>query len=159
MRWMPDEIDLWCQDWARQRRQMLGLDPLEPRDRIGKLNSTLGAIKSDQEGASQGSPAQTFPEVYRGMSLLVHRAVREMNPSWAAVLSEHYVNHRDRKGDHVPVKIRARNVGLEPSAYWKTLALAKGYVHSFVTITTKYATGETPKTIEMVETRLKALSC
>jgi len=131
MRWKPDQIDLWLMDWALQRRQMLGLVPLEPKDRIGKLNSTLGAVKEDREGASQGAVERNFPEVYTGLTLLVHRAISEMDPQWSNVISTHFV-YRAK-----PAKAKARQVGLDLSAYWKTLTFAKNYVHCFVTISTK----------------------
>jgi hypothetical protein len=66
------------------------------------------------------------------MSLLVHRALSEMNPKWAAVISVNYVQ-RER-----PAKWKAREVGMDVSAFWKTLNFAKSYVHSFVTVSTKY---------------------
>ena len=132
MRWKPDEIDQWCMDWADQRRQMLGITQLEPRDRIGKLTSTLGAVKEDREGASHRTPVRNFPEVYTGISLLVHRALSEMNPKWAAVISVNFV-HRERTA-----KWKAREVGMDVSAFWKTLNFAKSYIHSFVTVSTKY---------------------
>jgi hypothetical protein len=117
--------------------------PLEPRDRLGKLNSTLGAVREDGEGASQGVISQTFPEVYTGTSLLVHRAICEMNRRWAHVLSIHFV-FRD-----VPVRRKAQEVELAIPAYWKTLAFGKNYVHSFVTICTKYEA----KTSKVMETQ------
>jgi len=118
--------------WAQQRRQIEGSLALEPRDRVGKLNSTLGAVREDAEGASQGTTNQNFPEVYTGRSLLVHRAIREMDKRWAHVISLHFVV-TDK-----PVKWKAKEAEMNVAAYWKTLAFAKNYVHSFVTICTKY---------------------
>ena len=143
MRWAPDEVDRWLMQWAVQRRQIEGLAPLEPKDRLGKLNSTLGAVREDGEGASQGVTSQSFPEVYTGTALLVHRAICEMQRDWAHVVSMHFVL-RD-----VPVKRKAKDCGLNVASYWKTLAFAKNYVHSFVTICTKYEA----KTTKVMETQ------
>jgi hypothetical protein len=134
MRWEPDEIDRWLMQWAIQRRQMEGLAPLEPKDRIGKLASTLGAVREEGEGASQGVTSQSFPEVYTGTALMVHRAISEMDRHWAHVISLHFVFR------NIPVKRKAKEACTNVAAYWKTLALAKSYVHSFVTICTKYET-------------------
>lgn len=143
MRWEPDEIDRWLMQWATQRRQMDGTAPLEPRDRLGKLNSTLGAVREDAEGASQGTTKQNFPEVYTGTALLVHRAISEMDRGWAHVVSLHFVL-RDKR-----VKEKAKMAQIDIAQYWKRLALAKNYVHAFVTICTKYEA----KTAKVMETQ------
>lgn len=78
MRNRADEVDAWAKSWATQRRLVLGIrlaEKLEPKDRIGKLRSTLGRIHEDREGASAIflAGSQDWPEVYTGTSLLVHR--------------------------------------------------------------------------------------
>jgi hypothetical protein len=143
VRWEPDEIDRWLMQWAIQRRQIEGLAPLEPKDRLGKLASTLGAVREDGEGASQGVTSQSFPEVYTGTALLVHRAICEMDRRWACVVSLHFVR-RDWR-----VRDKARLAGVDVAMYWKHLALAKNYVHAFVTICTKYEA----KTQKVMETQ------
>lgn len=143
MRWHPDEVDIWCQDWAVQRRLMLGLVELEPKDRLGKLRSTLAAVREDRDGASQGTVGQNFPEVYTGTSLLVHRAWVEMNREWKQVMNIHFVIKE------VPVKKKAAELHIAVPQYWKHLAFAKNYVHSFVMVSTKY---ERPAT-GVMETR------
>jgi hypothetical protein len=132
MRWKKDEIDQWCEQWAHQRRKMLGLSPLEPKDRIGKLNSTLGAVREEGEGASQGTITQTFPEVYTGFALLVNRAWKEMNPPWRPVIEVHYVYGG-------PIKQKAHAIGIKVDNYWNHLNYAKNYIHSFVIVSTKYS--------------------
>lgn len=127
MRWPKDETDLWCQQWADQRRKMLGITALEPKDRLGKLNSTLGAVREEGEGASQGTVNQNFPEVYTGFALLVNRAWKDMNPNWRPVFEVHYVYVG-------PVKKKAHAAGVGVDNYWNHLTYAKNYVHAFVTI-------------------------
>lgn len=132
MRWVKDEIDLWLDQWAGQRRKMLGITQLEPKDRIGKLRSTLGAVREDGEGASQGTVNQNFPEVYTGIPLLVNRAWHEMTREWRQVIEAHYVFPGYR------AKEKAQALDITVALYWKHWTFGKNYVHSFVTCSTKY---------------------
>lgn len=131
MRWQNDEVDLWCLQWAEQRRQMLGITELLPRDRLGKLRSTLAAVREDGEGASQGTITQNFPEVYRDTSLLVHRAVLKMNRDWRQVVNIHYVLRE------VTVRIKAKEINISVSLYWRYLEFGKSFINSFVTLSTE----------------------
>lgn len=132
MRWQRDEVDTWCDEWAYQRRMILGITDLEPRDRLGKLRSTLGAIKTEREGASQGTVSQSFPEVYTGTALLVHRAWSTMNRQWGSVINIHYVLRE------LKVKSKADEVGVPVALYWKYLEFGKNFVHSFVMVSTQF---------------------
>lgn len=100
-RWRPDQIDLWCEEWARERRKVLGLklnERLMPFERIGRLNCTLGRVKEEAEGASHsgvrvgenGHVQRHWPEVYRGMAMEVHRAFAMMRAEWRTVMELHY---------------------------------------------------------------------
>lgn len=131
MRWQRDEIDMLCEDWARQRRQMLGIDDLQPRDRLGKLRCTLGAVREERDGASQGTVNQSFPEVYTDMALMVHRAILEMNRQWRPVMNIHYVLRE------IPVSRKSKEVGLSVSMYWRHLTFGKNFIQSFVMLSTK----------------------
>jgi hypothetical protein len=106
---------------------MLGLDELRPRDRIGRLSCTLGAVREEGEGASQGVVTQRFPEVYTGTALLVNQAWRAMNKNWRPVIEVHYCY--DGKG-----RVKAQAVGLSTPMYWRYLSQAKNYIHAYVTI-------------------------
>lgn len=134
MRWQRDEVDTWCDEWAQQRRLMLGIAELEPRDRLGKLRSTLGAVREERDGASQGTVSQSFPEVYTGTALLVHRAWSTMNRQWAAVVNIHYVLRE------VKVRAKAAEVCISVPLYWKHLEFGKNFVHSFVMVSTQFET-------------------
>lgn len=132
MRWQRDEVDMWIDEWAKQRRLMLGITELEPRDRLGKLRSTLGAVREERDGASQGVVSQSFPEVYTGTALLVHRAWSTMNRQWGAVINIHYVLRE------LKVKAKAEEVGIPVALYWKYLEFGKNFVHSFVMVSTQF---------------------
>lgn len=141
MRWQRDEVDMWCDEWAQQRRLMLGIAELEPRDRLGKLRSTLGAVREERDGASQGVVSQNFPEVYTGTALLVHRAWSGMNRQWGAVINVHYVLRE------IKVRAKAEEVGMPIALYWKYLEFGKNFIHSFVMVSTQFET-ETRKVME-----------
>ncbi len=129
MRRKPDEIDMHCSDWAIQRRKILGIilpEMLEPRERLGKLRSTLGAVKTDAEGASHGKPNQNFPEVYLGMALVVHRAFTSMRGEWREVMHAHYVFRE------VPPKLKCAELGITQGQYFDRLEKLKIYLESWL---------------------------
>lgn len=139
MRRQLDEIDLWCGGWAATRRMIHGIrladnpdDPryigMLPEERIGKLRCTLGAVKEDREGAhSAGVVSQNWPEVYKGMSLVIHRCWLGMpSGTWKLVMDAHYVWRE------IPVKIKAPEIGIKVDAYWDQLNLLKAYLYGAV---------------------------
>jgi len=146
MRLQKDEIDVWCDQWAKQRRRILGILELEPRDRVGKLKSTLGSIREERDGASQGTAMQTYPEVYIGFALLVNRAWKEMRREWRPIVQAHYCCLYWADEDGLPVRIMAKEkakiLDLDLPTYWNYMKFAKNYIHSFVTISTKYSLDE-----------------
>lgn len=139
-RWIKDEVDIWCEQWASQRRKMLGITELEPKERLGRLSSTLGSVKEEGEGASYSTASQAFPEVYTGLALLVNRAWKDMPVRWRPVIEVHYVYSG-------PIKQKSAAVGLVIRTYWDYMSFAKNYIHSFVTISTKYPDEESKKVI------------
>jgi len=127
---------MWCADWASQRRRMLGLSELQPKERLGRLNSTLGSIREDRDGASQGTVNQSFPEGYIGpppnFPLLVNRAWQRMDKRWREIVEVHYVyTHMDGK----PLRSKQKAAALEISMrlYWQYLTFGKSFIESYVT--------------------------
>lgn len=119
---------------------MLGITELQPKERVGRLSSTLGSVKEEGEGASYGTNSQTFPEVYTGFALLVNRAWKDMPTKWRPVIEVHYVYS-------APIKVKADAVHLVVRTYWDYMAFAKNYIHSFVMISTKYPDEQIQKVI------------
>jgi hypothetical protein len=128
MRWRPDEVDTWCEQWAKERRKALGIANLEPRDRLGALRCTLAAIKTDGDNGAYGTVSQQFPEVYLGTALLVNRALKEMNPRWRHIVDMHYTLK------WVKASIKARELEVSTASYWQLLAQGKGFIHGFVMV-------------------------
>jgi hypothetical protein len=126
-RWKPDDIDLLCMDWAKERRKIHGIilgTKFEPRERLGKLRSTL----SQTPGASHGSFNQDFPEVYTGMNLIVHRAFCGMRGEWREIMNAHYVHRED------PVKVKAHKLGISVHDYWERLGRMKAFLSGVIFI-------------------------
>lgn len=146
MRWARDEVDLWSESWANQRRKMLGITELQPGDRVGKLNSTLGTIKEMHDGSSQGAVRQTFPEVFTGTALLVNRAWKVMDRNWRPAFEWHYVYLYDARGNRLKTSSKASAIGLSVPAYWKYITFSKNYVHSYVMIFTHLDKAEVMET-------------
>jgi hypothetical protein len=133
----PDEVDLWGIGWARQRRIMLGIITacaLTPEERLGKLRCTLGQIQEDRVGAGErsrrvgenGHPDQDWPEVYTGMSLIVHQAYMKMPGNHRIMMNLHYVWRE------IPVRLRAREVDVSVAQYWIQVSVMKGFLHGAV---------------------------
>jgi hypothetical protein len=108
----------------------LGIEELQPRDRIGKLNSTLGAITFEDRSPGQGTPQQTYPEVYIGPDpnypLLVNRAWKAMDKRWRPIVEVHYVCEGEK------VRYKAEHCRITVSLYWKYLTFGKNYINGFV---------------------------
>jgi len=136
----PDEVDIWGRDWARQRRIMLGIevnssDRIMPRERLGQIRCTLAQIREEREGAGQhnmkvgpnGHPDQTWPEVYTGISLDIHRAYQVMPPGLKDAMHLHYVWWE------VWARHKAKCLGVSPAQYWITVGNMKSFLFGAIT--------------------------
>jgi hypothetical protein len=122
---------MWCSGWAQTRRKIHGIVEgamLEPSERLGKLACTLGRIKEEAEGAATaGLVNQNWPEVYVGLSLLVHRAWYTMpNQQWRLVMDAHYVWRE------IPVRLKAPVIPIAIRDFWNRLDLLKAYIAGYV---------------------------
>ena len=129
-----DEIDQLCELWSHQRRIALGIvisDRIEPNERLGKLRSTLGRIKTDAEGAgATGVNAQQFPEVYRGDGLLIHRIYTIMPGDHRMVMHLHYVWRE------IPIRYKAPEVPTTVDGFWGIVAKVKSFIQGCVSYNT-----------------------
>lgn len=144
MRWQPDQIDLWCEQWARERRKVLGYDlggtressglKLRPEERLGKLSCTLGQVLEYKVGAGErtermgenGHRDQDWPEVYVGMAMEVHRGFCVMRLEWRQLMDAQYVLRT------TPVKIKAEFLGIKPCIYWQRFGHMKIFLTGFL---------------------------
>lgn len=140
----PDQIDLWCGEWARERRKVFGLDlggsvegsglKLTPQERLGKLRCTLGQIQVEWEAAGErtqrvsenGHVPQSWPEVYLGVALEIHQAFCCMRGEWRIVMDAHYVWRGITVREKLPV------LGLKNMDYWERLARLKDYLAGYL---------------------------
>jgi hypothetical protein len=138
-KWPRDQIDLWCEQWARERKKVLGInlkERLEPHDRLGKLNCTLGQVLEDKVGAGEtstrvngnGHVNQNWPEVYTGIALDIHRGFVVMRYEWRKVMDAHYVF------TGYPNKEKQRLAGMSATDYWASLAHLKVYLAGYLHI-------------------------
>lgn len=128
-RWVVDYIDQMCIDWADQRRKALGIvlgRMMEPHERLGKMRSTLAAVRDEGEGASYSTMSQAWPEVYVGTSLVVHRCWHGMRSEWKEVMHVHYVWRE------LPVVVRCASIKVGLETYYKRLGLLKPFVDQYV---------------------------
>ena len=132
-----DDIDVWSEQWARQRRVMYGIVTglsIQPKECVGKLNCTLGTLKTQQDGAGtrttvmgdNGHPPTNWPEVYTGMALEVHRAVRLMPYEQQEIMTAHYVFRE------VKVARKCRELRVTFNDYWARVSAAKGFIRGYI---------------------------
>lgn len=127
-----DEVDIWARNWAHERRIMLGIvkgDKIEPKERIGKLKCTLARVREEGDGAAQSGPArQSWPEVYTGFAMLVHRVYLTMPLTLKNVMHLHYVWWE------IPSRLKAERAEMSVAKYWYVVAHVKSYVYGAVTV-------------------------
>lgn len=125
MRYRPDGTDLLMLEWARVRRRMYGVvlpSMIEPRERLGKLRSTLGSIREEGEGAAQGTISQSWPEVHSRVGLVVQRLWVNLGYDKRRVVEVHYVWWE------LPLKERVKSTGMSRVDYLLTLNAAKEHI-------------------------------
>lgn len=127
--WAEDQMDVWCGEWARTRRQVLGvdLDRLMPHERLGKMSCTLGQVMDEKVAAGEsggrltenGHQNQSWPEVYTGISAEVNAGFKMMGLGMRQVMDAHYV------WNTWPSKKKAAFVNISTVEYFKRLSRAK----------------------------------
>lgn len=135
-KWRPDQLDIWCADWARERRKIFGIESdkhgvvkLMPWERLGQLRCTLGQVKADHENA--GTPTgrgfnQIFPEVYLGLSLEIHCGFTTMCGEWRQVMDAQYVWFE------IAPKEKSDFIGITISEYYNVLRMLKAYLSGYL---------------------------
>lgn len=139
------EVDIWCLDWAKQRRLALGIvdgKMIEPRERLGKLRCTLAEVKAEGEAGhsdASGKVQQNWPEVYRGMALVVHRLLHGMPGMQRMVIHLHYVWRE------IPIGDRLVEAGITGTQYSAHLEAAQGFlIHAVREGVLSRSQGKTP---------------
>jgi hypothetical protein len=127
-----DALDFVLERWARTRRQILGLAPMDTdpkdatkggwcdgREYVGAVRCTLSAVRDHYDGAGAGTAAKQFyPEVYTGESFVVNMAFKNLTPEERQVVDAHYCAFG-------PVKIKIDVLDLTWNDYWTRLKNAK----------------------------------
>jgi len=126
-----DGLDMDCEEWAAPRRRIYGvtLDKMiEPRERIGKLRSTLAAVREEGEGAAYGRASQNWAEVYTPTGMLIHRCFMTMSSQMRDTMQLHYVFDLDQW----PLAKRCADYGTTVHMHWVAVAEMKIYLNGFL---------------------------
>ncbi len=137
-----DDVDLWCIDWARQRRIALGIieaKMIEPNERVGQLRCTLSKVKTERDGASYSRSNQNFPEVYVGMPLVIHQAYSSMPGDHRLVMHLHYVWRE------IPYNEKFKEASIKAAQYWTLLGKVKSFLIGYVASGASNYAVSTPK--------------
>lgn len=122
-----DAIDLVCQQWAIQRRELTGLaDPKLASGYLGAVRCTIAEKRDLHAGArSEGRVSQYFPEVYRDEAFEVNRAFLHMDSTLREIMDVHYTVRS-------PIKIKVHRLGISWSQYWDRVRRAKAFVSGWL---------------------------
>lgn len=118
----PDPLDLLFEQWARTRREVIGLaEPQLSRHIVGPKVSVAGKTP----GSSTGTESQTFPEVYEGEALIVNLAWQRMTPDERDVVDKRYAFKYS--GERA-----ARALGISKREFWYRLSEAKKFLSGYL---------------------------
>jgi hypothetical protein len=125
-----NDVPVWVlsalNTWGRQKRRIWegGATSRSGHRHVdGYVNSLLGRIREEREGAGQGARTmQRWPEVYQGVGLEVQRALVGMPERPFCIVHLHYV--WDPRWC-VPLAQKAFYAGLKRSQYFGVLACAQ----------------------------------
>jgi hypothetical protein len=125
-----DSTDRLIEDWARIRREIVGIShPLRTGDYLGAPRCTLAARRDLHAGAtSPGRIDQQWPEFpYQGDSFLVNQCFKGMPPVLKEIMDWHYTLPVPRNK-----RLRADMMGIGPNDYWDRVKQAKERVDRFL---------------------------
>jgi hypothetical protein len=121
-----DVIDVAIEEWARQRRRIVGVEaPLTAREFIGPVRCTLGNRRG-LHGKGNGRWDQPYPELYTGrMVRAVNAAYWASNPRRKLILDVHYVmpGQADAK---------AQAIGISRPTYYRRVQAARSFIENFL---------------------------
>lgn len=117
-----DWIDNLGEQWARQRRRVIGyVSPKTSAEFIGSLASLSGRLQRDAEGACQGGVSQSYPEVYVGTPHHVNQVWQRMPLLRRDVWELAYVYEG-------PIKLRAAVVGISREQFYEIWEQARAFM-------------------------------
>ena len=119
-------IDSVCEEWARTRRQLLGLsNPRTQSEFIGAMRCSLGNVQRHHDGAgSYTTREQHFPELYQGDALLVNLAFKRMPLEMRTYMDLHFTLGRG-------ATVRAELLGLTVRSYWERVGRCRTFVEGY----------------------------
>lgn len=129
MRQVRDEVDALAVEWARVRRELLGLaDPRKAREFLGAPRCTLSNVREHGDGAgSRTSAKQYFPEVHTPAGLRFARAFTYLPPDYRRVIDVHYCIA-------LPAETKCGFMGLSRRCYYARLEGAKNAIRGALAV-------------------------
>lgn len=135
MRRDRDQVDYWCEEWAKPQRSYYGvrLDKMiEPYERIGHLRSTLASIREEGEGAAYSQVSQKWAEVHTPMGLLINRCFEVMRLQKLWQMRDTMVLEYVYEMEQWPRAKRCRDYGITVHFHDEHLKDTKIFINGFV---------------------------
>ena len=119
-------MDLKIKEWARVRRQVVGVDdPQKSKDFIGALRSTLGQRRDLHAGSKSNTLDIHWPEVYEGESGLVNQAFHKMRPWLRVIMDTHFVAN-------AAPQIKSDFLCISLQSYWREVNDVRTFVEGYL---------------------------
>jgi hypothetical protein len=121
-----DQIDLKIKEWAKTRRQLVGVDdPQKSKEFVGALRCTLAKRRDLHAGARSNTLDIHWPEVYEGESAIVNQAFHRMRPWLKVVMDTHFVAN-------APPALKADFLCISLQSYWREVNDVRTFVEGYL---------------------------
>lgn len=121
-----DAIDQKIKEWAKTRRQLVGVDdPKKSKEYVGALRCTLAQRRDLHAGSKSNTVDIHWPEVYEGESVLVNQAFHRMRPWLKVVMDVHFVAN-------AAPKVKAEFLCISLQSYWREVNDVRTYVEGYL---------------------------
>jgi hypothetical protein len=120
------QVDLKIKEWAKTRRQLVGVDdPKKSKDFIGALRCTLAHRRDLHAGSKSNTLDIQWPEVYEGESAIINRAFHRMRPWLKVVMDTHFVANADPR-------VKADFLAISLQSYWREVNDVRTFVEGYL---------------------------
>lgn len=121
-----DQIDTKIKEWAKTRREIVGVDdPQKSKDFLGALRCTLAQRRDLHSGSKSNTLNIHWPEVYEGEAAIINQAFHKMRPWLKVVMDTHFVAK-------APPAMKADFLCISLQSYWREVNDVRTFVEGYL---------------------------